>query len=360
MRSIVLGSVLLLAAAPQGSGGVRALWVTRFEYKTAADVRAIVANSAALGFNVLLFQVRGQADAYYRSEIEPWAERLGGADPGFDPLEVACREAQRRGIQLHAWINTLPAWRGKAPPQDRTHIVHRRPEWIVTGRDGRRQGFNDHYVALNPCLPEVRDYTVSVVKDIATRYPIDGLHLDYVRFIEGDWSYDARTLRLFKAASGTTPERDPAAWTAFRRGAVTELVRQVRQALPGGLTLSAAVFPTARSRERVLQEAELWKRKGWIDWVFPMTYEDSAGDFRALADEAAARFGAEGCYPGIGAYKHGTAEQTLRQMDACREGFAVFSYSSFFVSPDETRREDERLCRARREALGRALAPNRR
>ena len=196
---------LLVARPGEAAGGatdeVRALWVTRFEYQTAADVRTIVANSAALGFITILFKVRGQADAYYRSEIEPWAERLGGRDPGFDPLEVACRESKRHGIKLHAWINTMPAWRGMGPPQDRTHIAHRRPDWIVTGRDGRRQPFNDHYVALNPCLPEVRDYVASVVRDIVSRYEVDGLHLDYVRFIEGDWSFDAKTLRLFRAAS---------------------------------------------------------------------------------------------------------------------------------------------------------------
>src|SRR6185436_17598522 len=79
-----------LGAPPAGSDEIRAIWVTRFEYQTESDVKAIVANCAALGFNTILFQVRGQADAYYRSSIEPWAERLGGRDPGFDPLEVAC------------------------------------------------------------------------------------------------------------------------------------------------------------------------------------------------------------------------------------------------------------------------------
>ena len=73
------------------------------------------------------------------------------------------------------------------------------------GKDGRRQAFNDHYVCLNPCLPEVRDYIVSVLRDLAERYPIDGLHLDYVRFIEGEWSYDDKTLSLFRTVTGASP-----------------------------------------------------------------------------------------------------------------------------------------------------------
>src|SRR5438067_11750237 len=106
-----LAAGLVVPAAAFGSPApaadeVRAIWVTRFEYQTEAEVKTILANCASLGFNTILFQVRGQADACYRSSIEPWAERLGGRDPGFDPLEVACRESRRLGLSLHAWVNT--------------------------------------------------------------------------------------------------------------------------------------------------------------------------------------------------------------------------------------------------------------
>jgi uncharacterized lipoprotein YddW (UPF0748 family) len=274
----------------------------------------------------------------------------------------------------------MAAWRGRTPPADRNHVCYRHPNWIVVGKDGRRQPFNDHYVALNPCLPEVREYLVSVFRDLAERYPIDGLHLDYVRFIEGEWSYDDRTLALF----GSSPEERPEAWDAFRKGAVTELVqatrRMLREMRPDAV-LSAAVFPSAKSRGRVLQDAEGWVRRGLIDWVFPMTYDDSDADFRDVIDEGYALFRAPSaptakgrslaqrpgapadvsagrtvCFPGVGAYKHHTAEQTVRQMAMCRSGFALFSYSSLYVSPDETRRENERLCRARRDAVRKFLS----
>src|SRR6185436_6812344 len=246
--------------------------------------------------------------------------------------DVACRESKRLGLALHAWVNVMPAWRGKVPPTDRNHVCYTHPNWIVVGKDGRRQAFNDHYVCLNPCLPEVREYIVSVLRDLAERYPIDGIHLDYVRFIEGEWSYDAKTLALF----GGSPDAKPAAWTQFRK---------------------AAVFPSARSRERVLQDAEGWTRRGLVDAVFPMTYDDSDADFRDVIDEGYGLFrGRAACVPGVGAYKHKTAEQTTRQMGMCRSGFAVFSYSSLFVSPDETRRENDKLCRARRDAVRRFLA----
>jgi uncharacterized lipoprotein YddW (UPF0748 family) len=336
------------------SRGVKAVWVTRFDYRAEEDVRAVLANCASLGFNTVLFQVRGQADAYYGSRLEPWAERLGGADPGFDPLEVACREARRLGLGLHAWVNVMTVWKGRTPPADRRHVYHRHPEWIVTGPDGRRQRLNDHYLCLNPCLPAVRDHLTAVARDIAARYPVDGLHLDYVRFIEGDWSYDRETLSLF----GGSPSRRPGAWDEFRREAVTEVVRSIRRAVREArpkAVLSAAVFPTAKARRTRFQDAEEWVREGLVDWVFPMTYEDGTAEFEVLVEEAYRAFGSEACLPGVGAYRHETAEQTVRQVRVCRGGFAVFAYSSFFSSADDSQKEQDRLRRGRREAMRKTL-----
>jgi uncharacterized lipoprotein YddW (UPF0748 family) len=349
-----LAAAILILASARGED-VRAIWVTRYDYRTEEDIRAIVANCASLGFNTVLFQVRGQADAYYRSRIEPWAERLGGRDPGFDPLDVACREAHRRGVALHAWVNVMPAWKGKTAPAAARHVWNEHPEWIVAGKDGKRQRLNDHYVCVNPCLPAVREHLTAVARDIVTRYPVDGLHLDYIRFIEGDWSYDRETLRLF----GGSPARDPEGWAAFRRDAVTEVVRSIRkaarQAAPD-VVLSAAVFPTARGRRERSQDAEAWAREGIVDWVVPMTYEDGEADFGALVDDAFKAFRGTRVLPGVGAYKHDTADQTVRQVRLAGGSFSLFAYSSLFASADDSQADQERLRRARREALKRALS----
>ncbi len=90
----------------------RAIWVTRFDTKTAADVQGAIRNCADAGFNHVMFQARGHGVAHYRSALEPWADELGGVDPGYDPLDVACREAHALGMKLHAWINVMPSWRG--------------------------------------------------------------------------------------------------------------------------------------------------------------------------------------------------------------------------------------------------------
>ncbi|MBI4545093.1 MAG: Ig-like domain-containing protein, partial [Gemmatimonadetes bacterium] len=57
---------------------VRALWITRWDWHTADELRVLLEGAAAARFNVVYFQVRGVADAYYRPGLEPWAYRLTG------------------------------------------------------------------------------------------------------------------------------------------------------------------------------------------------------------------------------------------------------------------------------------------
>ena len=89
---------------------MRGIWVTRWTYNNAEDVREIMNNVADAGFNAVFFQVRGQHDAYYRSTIEPWAARLTGTlgkDPGWDPLQLAIEVGHSRGLEVHAYINAF-------------------------------------------------------------------------------------------------------------------------------------------------------------------------------------------------------------------------------------------------------------
>ena len=60
----------------------------------------------SLNFNAAILQIRPQADALYKSEIEPWSYFLTGVqgkapDPYYDPLEFWVEAAHDRGLELH-------------------------------------------------------------------------------------------------------------------------------------------------------------------------------------------------------------------------------------------------------------------
>lgn len=367
MRMLILWLMLVAAVAGPVSAGpgpgafaeeqVRGVWVTRWDYLTEADVARAMAEIAGLGMTDVFWQVRGQGDAFYRSDLEPWGQDLfrepnaGKANPGFDPLEVAVREAHARGLRLHAWMNVMPLWRRKVAPSSPSHAFHTRPEWRLVDQRGERQPLNDHYVIVNPLRPDVRDHIVAVGKDIVTRYAVDGLHLDYVRFVTDAmdeklvYPCDADSLALLEARTGSRDVSTPAQRAALRgliRESITEIVRRLDAEAAGaraGVVLTAAVWRRPElARDRYEQDAAAWLESGLIDAAMPMIYTENTAQ---LCDDTAAWRAAAPrgrIITGLGAYQHASGETTLRQIDADGvEDFALFAYSSLFDSrsPDQ-------------------------
>ena len=127
------------------------------------------------GMNALFFQIRTECDALYESQIEPWSYWLTGEqgkapEPFFDPLSFVIKESHKRGMELHAWFNPYRAVRDTTSyEQSENHVARAHKDWLIK---------SNKYLMLDPGLPEVREHIKSVMKDVLTRYDIDGIHFD--------------------------------------------------------------------------------------------------------------------------------------------------------------------------------------
>jgi uncharacterized lipoprotein YddW (UPF0748 family) len=331
-------------------------------------------NCRRAGFNTVLFQVRGNGTALYRSRIEPWADELGGRDPGFDPLAVACREAHKRDLTLHAWVNVMPGWRGDKPPTNPRQLYHAHPDWFWRDAAGRRQPLG-WYNSLNPCYPEVRRYLVAVMQEIVQRYPIDGLHLDYIRFPNEwhesygrgrrvpDYPRDSRTLAMFRRATGHTPQSAPRLWDAWRTEQVTQVVRDIRaiiRKVQPRLALSAAVGASAEKAKRHhFQDAHRWVAEGLLDMVFPMNYTDDARMFAGRLKEWSAAPARIPVITGV-MFDRRDGSTVVAQIRRVKEGsphFAAFAYNSLFERLDRAGRPRKDQQSAARAALRKRVIP---
>ncbi|MHC4077861.1 MAG: glycoside hydrolase family 10 protein [Planctomycetota bacterium] len=361
---------------------IHAIWVTRSDYRTAGDVVQVMDNCERAGFNTVLFQVRGNGTAFYRSAIEPWAEELGGQDPGFDPLGLALEEARKRDLGLHAWVNVMPAWRGPGEPADPNQLYHKRPEWFWYDAQGTRQPLVHQvgdrrrawYVSVNPCLPEVRAYLVEVFREIVQNYDVDGLHLDYIRFpcepvVKGeripDYPRDKQTLALFKPETGLAPAENKEAWNRWRTAKVTRLVADIhdmmRQTRPDA-TLSAAVGTNRKRSLKYHRDAKHWVEQRIVDTVFPMNYKPSLEAFAEGLTMWTPPGGDVTLVPGLWIDRKLSVEQGIavarQQIQAAVEqtgSFCLFTYNSLFDSAADNRVSSEtRSKRQRQRALRRA------
>ncbi len=333
----------------------RALWVPRWSYTSAADVRSIVSKAAEANFNILLFQIRGQADAYYNSQYEPWADRLTGTlgkNPGWDPLATAIAAAHAEGLQLHAYVNVYPVWLGTQPPLANTtpvHMYHRfnalyGNEWVQWHENGTPMVLNSSYLTASPGHPAVTDHIVAVCRDILQHYDVDGLHLDYVRYSGPYYSYDPISEQRFAAAQ-------PMGWAAWQRAQITELVSRVydemRQLRPQA-ALSAAAWPIYKDKwgwvtygavkydgyDGYYQDSRGWLRSGDADFLAPMLYGTSVQDYldryeilvRDFVGESYGRHIYAGIHAGYSSFSE--IEQRIEiAREAGAQGQAIFAYS---------------------------------
>jgi len=379
---------------------VRGLWVVRWTMTSEAQVRKMVADAAAAGFNTLIVQVRGRGDAYYRSAIEPRAEGVQGP-PEFDPLAVAIEEGHRRGLAVHAWVNIHLVWGPAAPPVSPDHLVHAHPDWLAVPRPLARELHgvdprSPRFVAAlrqyaadrpatvegiytSPSHPEVRARIRQVWMDLVERYDVDGMHFDYIRYPSADFDYSAGALERFRAWAGPTlpPSRiaeldraarsDPIAWAnalpeewdEFRRAQITSLVaelyREVKARRPQ-LVVSAAVVPDRTTAHTMrFQEWDEWLEDGILDVAVPMAYTAATDQFRGQVRSARVAAGTrDRVWAGIGAYMN-TPNGTLDKIDIARAedsgGVILFSYD-WIVSEGQGSGSGPLLTQLGRERFG--------
>jgi uncharacterized lipoprotein YddW (UPF0748 family) len=241
-------------------------------------------------FNILQFQVRRVGDAYYNSAYEPRGSNIaGGAD--FDPLGYAIKKGHQNGLEVHAWVNTYRVWTNKASnPASANHVVNKHPEWINKSSAGST--FAGEGMFLDPGAPGVREYIVKLVADILSKYDVDGIMLDLVRYSGREWGYSDAAVAAFNAKHGKTgkPAATDELWCQWRRDQVTETVRAISQEikrLKPWVKLSAATivyggcpseFKNSDAYAHCFQDWRLWMEQGIIDLNLPMNYKDPANE----------------------------------------------------------------------------------
>lgn len=244
------------------------------------ELTSILDRAKALGINAVMFQVRPAADAVYASSLEPWAALLmgsQGADPGYDPLAFAVAAAHERGLELHAWINPFRAGNAKdsagfAP----THLFRARRDLVrVYGTQ----------LWLDPGEPAVHDHAMRVVRDLVSRYDLDGIHADDYFYPYQQNDAAGKTIDFPDSASyarsGSTMARDD-----WRRDNVNRFVerlyREVHQLQPAvkvGLSPfgiwrpgNPASVAGLDAYATLYADSRQWLQQGWVDYLAPQLY----------------------------------------------------------------------------------------
>ena len=263
-------SVVVSNHAPKHE--VRAVWLTTIggidwphSYSQSAhsaekqkqELRSILDRLQQAKINTVLLQTRIRGTLIYSSEYEPWDGCLSGfpgKTPGYDALQFAIEECHRRGMELHAWMVTIPVGKWNALG---CKSLRQKMPGLVKKIDA------DGY--MNPEDSRTGNYLASICREITRRYDIDGIHLDYIRYPE-NWKLGVRRDR--------------------GRNYITSIVQKIHDAVKAEKPwVKMSCSPIGKRDDlsrywshgwnaytKVCQDAQGWLRDGLMDELFPMMY----------------------------------------------------------------------------------------
>lgn len=193
----------------------------------------------------LFVNVAGAGFAHYPSSILPRSKLY---QQEGDQLAKCLAAARGTGIRVHAWILCFSATRATS---DKLADFSKKG-WRLKTTSGKLTEY------LSPAHPSVREYVLSAVEELQ-RYPVAGVHLDFVRWGDG-------TVKPANAEQ-----------------AVTQFVTAARQRVKSSKWLTAAVYGKyPQCVSSVGQDWERWIDLGLVNYVVPMNYTGSLSDFENL------------------------------------------------------------------------------
>ncbi|WP_019541445.1 family 10 glycosylhydrolase [Proteiniphilum acetatigenes] len=204
------------------------------------------------GFNEVYVDVKpGIGYALYDSDILPQLTKWDNetVDRDWDYLAFWIEEAERLDMKVIASLSVMgfgytktkegliydsDRWNGKT----QVEMPDNNPDNLVDIRDQT----NVDAAMLNPSLPEVQSFIISIIEEIVTKYPdLKGLCLDYCRWYGGNYGFSDATIDAFEAYSGlaVTNKNDIitstggigplySQWIEFRSMTITNLITNIR------------------------------------------------------------------------------------------------------------------------------------
>jgi uncharacterized lipoprotein YddW (UPF0748 family) len=339
--------------SPTQATQVRALWVVRHDLTSPERVAQVVDRAREAGINTLFVQVRGRGDAYYLSDSVPSGEAI---EPGFDPLAACVELAHQASIELHAWVNVYLTWYPNRTAAD-DHLLSKHPEWFMISDDGVDLGQPDVGVDLvkrgvegrylSPSNPAVTRHLLRVIEELVDRYPLDGIHLDYVRYPNEHYDFSPIAQAEFwtdteeEVPDSNSDGVSQDVWNRWRSGRVTDFVRKTKQIIENHLPdarLSAAVKPElSLAYKRYGQDWIHWVNRRYIDFAVPMFYTGSSETILSRMKTVRKYVQRGRVYAGLGAWNQ-DPKDTFEQIDlvdkAHLDGFSLFSYTTLLSSPE--------------------------
>ena len=329
----------------------QAMWVDAFNPGgfSPAEVQKTVAIARKYNVNTIFFQVCKSDDALYKSRILKPANNIA---PNYDPLGHVLQLAHdtsggKARIEVHAWITLFRVAPNATIMKGSTLSKH--PTWRMRSHTGGKTF--DNQLFIDPGVPAVQDYYASIIHEIVKGYPVDGIHLDRIRYPALDAGYNRITVKRFENLYKREdhPEPEDKQWSDFRRRQITDVVRRLyttAKTVRPSVKVSAACavfgkFPNSYEKsacyQHFYQNWPVWAKLNWLDMLCPMNYKrehdnQQKKDFDQWMKFVGSKKHRTQLIVGQGTYLNGTSD-SVKQIERIlkfppSDGAAIYSYAN--------------------------------
>ncbi|MBQ4604659.1 MAG: family 10 glycosylhydrolase [Clostridia bacterium] len=260
---------------------IRGIWISCYDHVSAADktkeqyrasTDAMFKNIKDMGLNTAFVHLRAFSDAFYQSEIYPYSSFIAGkegADLPFDPFAVMLESAKQYEISVHGWINPFRV----STKKDISLLSTKNPakEILDSGNSDGEICILSNGIYYNPSCPSNHKRIIDGVREIISKYDIDGIHIDDYFYPSTAESVDKKQYSEYKADGGTLSLAD------WRRNCVNAFVSSLYSAVKAvDSSLIFSISPAGqldKNYNEYYADCELWlSHTGYADLIIPQIY----------------------------------------------------------------------------------------
>jgi len=282
-------------ASHHGQSELRGVWLTNIDSRVLFSQQELnhgIQRLAELNFNTIYPSVWNWGYTLYPSTA--MRQAIGSSiDPhpalqGRDILDEAIAEGHRLGLSVIPWFEF-----GLLSPSY-SELARQHPDWITARQDGSTVVMQGRHPRrwLNPFKPEVQDLLVDIIREVVTRYDIDGIQLDDHFGMPVELGYDDYTVAQYRATHDgddpPTDHQDPE-WMEWRADQITALMGRIVQTVKSikpDCIVSLSPNPHPFAYEYFLQDWATWIDNGWLDELIIQVYRNGLESFANVLEQS--------------------------------------------------------------------------
>ena len=298
------------------------------------EIISVLDNMEFYNLNVMIFHIRIMNDAFYESSYNNWSVYYN-TNPDWEAIPWIIEECHKRGIEFHAWMNPYRVANGT---HNLTELSKKFPKSnMASNPDNLLQGANS--VILNPGIPEIRNWLVSVCMEVVRKFDVDAIHFD-------DYFYD---YKVDDSATRSKYNTEGLSLGDFRRKQVDDFIEDLSNSIrrynkennkcvqlgisPSGVYRSGNGIVTYDSQGNAITNGSnsgtsfihyddylysdtlKWINEEWIDYILPQAYWAIEHNLCPYADlmkwwSEVAKYKKVNVYAGLGLYQQDSSSSS--------------------------------------------------